>query len=1010
MTASFTSTWSARNFGPITGSGARKLADSKVAPLVALARGYYSVADKTQTKALAERATAAASTISLTRQLNTLVAGDEDILVMPWFALSQVSAEGIATRSYNTQYRPSKPIRDAQGKTVKYAWFAGERLVIDLHPSTPLEWLDSSLDVVITEGVLKGDSALTSMLLAAGITVEMLSETPSPEDARARLAELMSAVPRSLRAPIINSASVTTWEDQADQWRHIRLTDKRVIIAFDGDLADNRMVWKQTRRAMKFVDDRKGQPEVLSMYSPEVELAQVAAGMDPADKLGIDDYLSKVGDWPSLLSLSTDLLPPEPDAAQHLAAVGEYRIHPENAARLQKYIQDVESPNGSGSAKWVDIARVGGRVVSTSAVREPTWDEIAAGAIDPDLDGTGTTDDTVIEVAVLDPSQDFDQEPVIHVVAGNASLLMSSSQGWVRALERGEARIPGELLRHPQFPLSGRDWEGWLSAIKRRGAEMDSVDQRRRWPVSGWVPGGAFIVGKQVIAASEIEAAAVVPGVTERNRKGITRFGVIDEPRDDLAAYKVQVLADVKTAVSVYLGLADDKSLGALAFFAAYRPTLPLRTHTSIAVDGPQGSGKSFFASKILAPWHSRPSEDWTRLILGTAADTRPETEAALAQTLIWVGDDLAPSTERGKAESQEAAISDIIRAVRNGATRNRKGEPILESRALFITTAENALSIPSIRSRAWGVRTRLGMYNEEGLQAFNEALTSGALGRLASAMIRLWQTNYIAATWAQQIIEVEHTREYEKHEFEQGLIDAGNTASGAVTRQAENAADLAVVGFALYFLILWASEGRDEKEVLRELGLNGFYDGRSKPGSYQNLLFSRLGEQLAEQKTSTPGHAIVEATARVLSMGAAHLTNPVSPGLPPSADPATLVALGWQLRGTDWVPQGSRIGFFGIHTPSRGAARAEAAIIDAQTAWAVVQRSLPGAILHGTKSAEAWRSAAQSGLLITPSTATAAVTKTRIRSAGKDADKQSQRHSGVPILWTVLSGGGTAS
>lgn len=78
--------WTAADYAPpvITGSGAVKLADSQVAPpLIAQARGYYTVDAPDTAKTVAESARVEGSTRSIVKKLQTMVDGSEDFLVLP---------------------------------------------------------------------------------------------------------------------------------------------------------------------------------------------------------------------------------------------------------------------------------------------------------------------------------------------------------------------------------------------------------------------------------------------------------------------------------------------------------------------------------------------------------------------------------------------------------------------------------------------------------------------------------------------------------------------------------------------------------------------------------------------------------------------------------------------------------------------------------------------------------------------------------------------------------------
>src|SRR5699024_12057842 len=89
----------------------------------------------------------------------------------------------------------------------------------------------------------------------------------------------------------------------------------------------------------------------------------------------------------------------------------------------------------------------------------------------------------------------------------------------------------------------------------------------------------------------------------------------------------------------------------------------------------------------------------------------------AVSITPIWTIDDLAPSPSRRAAESQETAITDIIRSTFNASpkmrmTREMGTRKAAKPAAQLIITAENELSIPSAAQRSIGLRIGRGSLN----------------------------------------------------------------------------------------------------------------------------------------------------------------------------------------------------------------------------------------------------------------------------------------------------------
>ncbi|MHC2186061.1 hypothetical protein ACVLV4_001708 [Rathayibacter agropyri] len=142
--------WNSADYSPaVTGSGAIKLADSGVAPLVAMARGYSSMGDKDGARSIAQRSSDTTGT-SIIRRLNQMVVEDEDALVIPWFRATDVTERGPDAKSRTLQMRPSRPLRNKSGKTAKYEFLSGEGTTLDLNPATPGEWINGSFTILMS--------------------------------------------------------------------------------------------------------------------------------------------------------------------------------------------------------------------------------------------------------------------------------------------------------------------------------------------------------------------------------------------------------------------------------------------------------------------------------------------------------------------------------------------------------------------------------------------------------------------------------------------------------------------------------------------------------------------------------------------------------------------------------------------------------------------------------------------------------------------------------------------
>lgn len=1013
--------WDQHSYGPLSGSGARKLASSRIAPLVALARGYWEVANKEQATSFANLYRGTAGVQKLKTDLVRLVAPeDEDMLAMPWFSVSSVVESGTAAKAGLYQYRPATPVVREDGKSAKYMFFPGQSMVIDLHPATPVEWTESANSVLVTEGLLKGDSALTAVLLNARISVEELSQVFEPSgaaittaDARLRLQALMLRVPAQLRTVVATSGSVTTWEGRAADWRKVGLRDKRVIVAFDGDLAENAMVWRETEKFFRFVRDNKGKPSLLKLFSAEVAAAQISAGMDPADKLGIDDYLARIGTWESLQDLLSADLPPKPNAGEVTAINGDWRVHPDNDGITQEYVEQTNSA-GMTSGSWVTRARVGGRLLSHVESRRPTEGEIFNGVVDSSQPMRLEDSSCEIEIALLDRNQDLDDEPTRYRVLGPATLMSTPPQDWVRHA----IQLPNEVLAHPDWPpRKGLDW---LSAIKAN--KRDKVQNAVAWNTMGWVPvpngQPAFIVGTQVLAASDHDEKQTRIGVTEKTLPRASKFGVIDDWGSlDLEQYKAQVAKDIRDVVRVVVenGFWKNRATAVAVLCAMFRATIPKHPGTTLYFVGPKGAGKSYTASFVMKPWQQTPGT-WTGSQLpGSAGDTFGAHESSVSLAPIWIIDDLAPQSDRRKAEQQASDLEAIIRAMFNNTAKRRLDGRTMEQRdvanpiAVLCVTAENPPTVPSIQDRTLVFNVPSQAFNdtaEGGDRAAwreEELLhlcdVDGAPARLAAAMIRFWHHDDtgFGATWADRQAHLNSVFAHGKKVAFEVLADEHRIEKGEAARFVGQVSSLGLTLNVLYHLAEWAGVDPDDP-MMRALD--------SEDG-YARELYGLAAEGILRARLTTPGSALLKALSGLMSTGKAHLRNPTTPGAPPytvraggedvgGVDVASLnQALGWEFdaKAATWVPKGTAIGYFGRKGTQ------EVALFDLAAAFKEAQRSYPELIPHGQTAKQSWGSVYSEKLALPGGgRADSMAVRTSLGAPGSEV-MSATRYSGIPVL-----------
>ncbi|WP_138418694.1 hypothetical protein [Sinomonas gamaensis] len=672
--------------GTITGSGAYKLADSGVAPLIAAARGYERIGEKNfnTLKDLGVRTT----TKQGQRMKRTMGVPGRDGMLMPWYSINDVAA----SQSKNTrlvpfthQLRPGVPEDNEQGKPIKYEFVSGIGTPLDLHPAIPAEWIDGAGTIMVAEGLLKGDSALSAYLKANGATWEDLAYSGPAEVARDRMRALLEAIPEKDRVFIFNIGGIHNDRQNPIDWRSILLKGRRAVVAYDADFKKNAHVWKAARGMEKFLLG-KGVSEVRFLDPDFVE----------DEKPGVDDYLAKVGGWKKLMATATKDIGSEPASFEP----GEVQVAADEVS-VEEYAQ---GPEGQGY--WKQVVKLGGRIKLIESCRTPTVDEqrtLDFGAGVPEHSGLEAA--VEVEVAWLD---DYGQ-PYKAVVRGPHTLLMQRPEEWAR---HAKASFPTSLSRNPLWPPRGASGDKWLAAVKRnRAAETKA---QTRWMRMGWVPveGGSpvFIAGDQVIGGAEQFDATAKPGVTAAVMDVARSFGVgHDIPDADWAdqGYRDMVAEDIRQVVHHYVdsGAWTDPATGVLAMCLGLRPALPIRPCSTAYIWGPKGKGKSFTASRIMQFWAAKPGDDWKDTLPGQASDTAAYMEKAVSMAPIWVADDLAPSTWQRAADAGASKLEDLIRAVFNNGAKGRMNADMTTREAnrpiaQLVITAENRLATASAMER----------------------------------------------------------------------------------------------------------------------------------------------------------------------------------------------------------------------------------------------------------------------------------------------------------------------
>lgn len=989
----------------LPGHGAAKLSSSGVAPLVAAARGYMTVTpDNLRQQAEALRLTPMNSAGAT--QLKKAVA-DEDAMVMPWVRMDSTlenARRGTKATPTAIQFRPSTPVINDDGEPSKYLNIRGVPTVLDVNPATPAEWFLDAPRILLTEGIIKGDSTLTALLRHHGVSEETLGNDHGgdPVAARAALREAMKNIPVEDRVLIISFVGVANWR-QNPEWTSLHLAGREPWIAYDTDVATNAQVWKQASDLVTYLEgSRKTKPARFINVPP-------VAG-DP--KAGLDDYFAAPpedggGTWADVESLLGEL-PDRPSTEHGGEDVGALRVHPDGHCVEESVA--VNDPTGRMvGTRWEPIADIGGRIKSVELTRAPTDEEIETGILGK---GVGSEGDpgrsklsgVEIELTWKDPANP--DRIVTANVTGPAAILNYRPVEWPRQ----GARIPFNVLRHPKWPP--KEGDKWLEAIKTNRPE--ETIEKVRWSSMGWVPSdeGApqFIVGSQIVTADGIveDADTSIIGVTDHELPGAEDFGVIapDHDRDGTdEKWMAQAKADLEEVWAAYIdsGAWTDQNVAATVLAIGLRPALPLPCQTVGYMVGRPRSGKSWTAAATMAFWTSKVPGAWHNNHLpGKATDTVASMENAVARTPIWVADDLAPSTDRRQASSQEAALGDLIRSVFNRSGKRRmkadmSARDVNKPKALLVLTAENEPSVHSISERIVRLTFGSGSLNPDRNVTSKVVATyseTGAAARLAGAFIRwhAWRAK-TADGWADLYSRWSIAKDAARASAAE--IISGSSDQGQADRHATMAADLMVT---YSILAEFARDIGADKRIVR---------------ACNREMQVRVANQVAAahdaQESSAPGRSTIEAIATLLRSGQGHIAHAEMATSAPSNDDLRNLVLGW-VPGTEqgqMRPTGRTIGWL-LKTRD---GKQEVALLDPKTAFNEAQRAYPDIIPYGNKANQAWAAVWDEGLALSPDHG-----GWKRRSNGRsplntvDVTVGGTRLRGVPVPINVLIGATTSA
>ena len=991
----------------VDGSGAEKLADSQIAPLVAAVRGYRSFSDPVSAKQAVDYATPTGretATFTLKRVRKHLD-GEGDLMMMPWYSAQNVldAVDRLAPVQV-CQMRPKIADVDDSGRPQKYLFPGSSKQPVSMHPAVTRAWSESAPRAIITEGVIKEDSLLTGMLLAGGVSEAELKlpqigisdmEEWRIGDGVAALRTLLERIPRERRYTPMSVAGVAGWRE--GQFSSIQMRDREVIIAFDGDVATNPNVYRFFSKMWEMVANRGGRPRILNLGSPGAlmeirridKFAEVGTrGSDGKTKmLGVDDFLAHVGSFDQLMKFEETDMPARPSDSSDGFEVGDVRVSPGGRGTEEYRL-------GDSGGFWLQRTPIGGKVSRITIRRQPTAKEVRDGVISDHFDQDAESVAHMRLMWELDGQRDACEFEV------EAGLLAYPPDRWDK---KRLNTLPARLTMLPEWPPRGDLGLQWLKAIK---TSSTGHQEHRRWDSSGWVPGASmpvFVVGNQVLGKSREDEETTRPDIDDTIIPSSDRFGVEDlfwehvDPdqtgeisAEGLERYKTQIREDIELVCHYFLNtgvFTDHRHYGAVLLATALRSTIPDRPRATVFFAGPPQSGKSYLASFIMGAWQ-RETGTWTAQSLpGSASDTKAATERLVSSCgTAWVIDDLAPSASSQQATQTQQTIEDIVRAAFNGTSRSKSnmgGEGGLAKqtppRAQIVVTAENALTTNSARGRTIQIDLVKGLVDDKASQDLIEhAIDSLALSRITAAMIRFWHNPQPSfggdtpsvASWQERVEGIDVARKQLKDVLKEVLEVDHGIKGGDSDRQMTMVCDLMLSFRYMQRLYEWAG-GADmafstsigvpaTTEAYRQM--TQLADNGMIPFSATIDMFNLSVGALQQGKGQAIGRVLIDCIFDAINGGKAHLQNPSAAGQPPFPDTAEFLelnrAMGWDKKRDEWEGRGEPIGVAGTLVDGE-----QVAILNPVNSFQLAQKVYPARIPFGQKPDANWKAAAAEGL-----------------------------------------------
>ncbi|GAB12327.1 hypothetical protein ARGLB_012_00210 [Arthrobacter globiformis NBRC 12137] len=984
--------WEASDYAAsITGSGAFKLKDSGVAPLVAAARGYTRI-DKTNYAEMARKMQVVGNSSQGKRFKRTLSAPGKDGMVMPWYSLAGIvkaKRENERPVPHTYQVRPEFPENNDAGKPLKYEFVANVGTPLDLHPAIPTEWVDTTPVVMFAEGMLKGDSALSAYLVHNGISYSEL-RSEGVENPVAKLRELLERIPHDERVLIVSIGGVYNASGNAVDWREIALKDRIGWIAFDADISVNPAVHAAANKLSAQLSEKSRMSEILYL-NPEV-----TSGDDGSmAKAGVDDFLARSGNWAALIALLDDVMPDAP-AKNEEDRPGAWRVS-SNGQFVEECVPLRTGAGGTIEAyRWDRRVDLGGRVLAMETRRQPTDQELKTGVFDPNVKSEDI-DDAHVEIEI---SWHLNGQDRSVIVSGPETMLSYKPEDW----HRQKASLPRELLLHPEWPPRGDRGANWLKAVKRH--RPDEASFKTRWMQMGWVPvedgDPVFLVGDQIIGSEDSRGTAV-PGITDREIESARKYGVGDNLAGDYEdpAFREEVRNNFHAVMDTYIHAKawTDLATATVVLAGALRPAIPIRPKATIYVWGPKGKGKSWTAECMMHFW-ARHRGDWHEELPGSAKDTAAAMENAVARTPIWVIDDLAPSALRRQAEQEDAKLADITRAIFNNASKLRMNADMTSKKAnkpmtQLILTAENELSTPSAKERLIPLYLGQGKLNKDKgpTDALNDiARDHGTPARFTAQMIKYIR---FAATrhpggWAAFVSAMEGGRSQLKHQISSLMKENGAT-SGSLERTSTLAADVLLTFFIL-------------ENLSRELDMGSEFAKQFRVNSPMSMSVIQLvTDAHTNNQEEAPGVSLLTALAALLSSGKAHVISGDDPSRAPiegteQSEAMTNHRLGWVAGGPDGSLRSAGESIGTVVTVKRQ----KVVLFDKVTAFDAAKKAYPSLVKHGQGPSAAWSGIWDEGLAADVKRPFKSTTGTPLNVYGYKT-KTGTRFEGIPVAVSRL-------